>query len=95
VVTVRAGVDPVVYIGRERVARDEFSGRLEKIAGKAGADTVLLRIDKGASVAVERGVVEEALALGLRVALTGSNPGVSPGAERKGASIAPGSSPAD
>ena len=91
VVTARAGVDSVVYIGRERVARDEFAGRLEEIAGQAGADTVILRIDKGASVAVERGIVEEALALGLRVALAGSNPGT----EKNGASLAPGSSPAE
>ena len=73
-VTVKAGVDPAVYIGRERVDRSSFRDRLEDIVEKSGADTVLLRVDAGASVAVQSGIMEDALALGLRVALVGSDP---------------------
>ena len=73
-VTVRAGSEPVVYIGRERVARDQYVSRLEEIVEGSGADTVLLRVDQGASVGAERGIVEDTLTLGLRVALVGRDP---------------------
>jgi biopolymer transport protein ExbD len=78
-VTVVGSAHPSVFIGRERVNLDAFSARLEEASEKGGADLVVLRIDEGVSVKVERALIEAALALGLKVGLPGREAGSSEG----------------
>jgi len=76
-VTVVGSAQPSVFIGRERVNLSEFSARLEEASEKGGADLVVLRIDEGVSVKVERALIEAALGLGLKVGLPGREAGSS------------------
>lgn len=73
VVTITAGDPPGFWFEREPVSLGQLSERLD--ARRAGdspsATTVLLRVDKGVAVEVQRKVAEIALQKGLRVYLLG------------------------
>jgi biopolymer transport protein ExbD len=73
VVTVTAGDPPGYWVERESVSLGQLSERLDARRGSdsAPATTVLLRVDKGVSVEVQRNVAEIALQKGLRVYLLG------------------------
>ena len=73
VVTVTAGDSPVYWLEREPVTLSQLSERLDARRGSesAPATTVLLRVDKGVPVGVQRDVAEVALQKGLRVYLLG------------------------
>lgn len=78
VVTVTAGEPPGYWVEREPVSLGQLSERLDARRGSdsAPATSVLLRVDKGVSVEVQRKVAEIALQKGLRVYLLGQPEGV-------------------
>jgi biopolymer transport protein ExbD len=73
VVTITAGDPPGYWIEREPVSLGQLSERLDARRGSdsSPATTVLLRVDKGVPVEVQRNVAEIALQKGLRVYLLG------------------------
>jgi biopolymer transport protein ExbD len=84
VVTITAGDPPGYWVEREPVSLGQLSERLDARRGSdsAPATTVLLRVDKGVSVEVQRNVAEIALQKGLRVYLLGQPESVyQPGAD--------------
>jgi biopolymer transport protein ExbD len=85
VVTVTAG-DPLGYwVEREPVSLGQLSERLDTRRGSdsSPATTVLLRVDKGVPVEVQRNVAEIALQKGLRVYLLGQPESVYAAEEKK------------
>jgi biopolymer transport protein ExbD len=77
VVTITAGEPPGYWIEREPVSLGQLSERLDARRGSesAPATSVLLRVDKGVQVEVQRAVAEIALQKGLRVFLLGQPEG--------------------
>ena len=73
VITVTAGDPPGYWVEREPVSLGQLSERLDARRGSdsSPATTVLLRVDKGVPVEVQRNVAEIALQKGLRVYLLG------------------------
>lgn len=73
VVTITAGDPPGYWLEREPVTLGQLSERLDtrRESGSAPATTVLLRVDKGVPVEIQRNVAEIALQKGLRVYLLG------------------------
>jgi biopolymer transport protein ExbD len=73
VVTITAGDPPGYWVEREPVSLGQLSERLDARRGSESspATSVLLRVDKGVPVEVQRKVAEIALQKGLRVYLLG------------------------
>jgi len=74
VISATAGDPPVVFLGHERVELNRLGRRLqgERAAlGSSGERVVLLRLDQGVSVTMERQLAELALQNGFRVMLAG------------------------
>ena len=73
VVTITAGDPPGYWVEREPVSLGQLSERLDVRRGSESspATSVLLRVDKGVPVEVQRNVAEIALQKGLRVYLLG------------------------
>jgi biopolymer transport protein ExbD len=74
VISATAGDPPVVFLGHEQVEMKQLARRLqgERAAlGKSGERVVLLRLDAGVPVTVERQLAEVALQNGFRVMLAG------------------------
>lgn len=85
VITVTAGDPPGYWVEREPVSLGQLSERLDARRGSdsSPATTVLLRVDKGVSVEVQRNVAEIALQKGLRVYLLGQPESVYAAEEKK------------
>lgn len=77
VVTITAGDPPGYWLEREPVSLGQLSERLDARRGSesAPATTVLLRVDKGVPVEIQRNIAEVALQKGLRVYLLGQPEG--------------------
>ena len=74
VISATAGDPPAVFLGHEQVELNRLGRRLqgERAAlGSSGERVVLLRLDKGVPVTVERQLAELALQSGFRVMLAG------------------------
>jgi hypothetical protein len=64
-----------IHLGRDAVTMEELSNRLESLRadGAPATTMVLLQSDAGASVGIEREVVELVLSKGFRLAMVGAN----------------------
>jgi len=74
VISVGPGANPVVFFGYERVNLDQLGEQLDAERAKPGGvgeRIVVLRVDRSASVTIERKVAELALRKGFRVMLAG------------------------
>lgn len=85
VVTITADDPPGYWVEREPVSLGQLSERLDARRGSdsSPATTVLLRVDKGVPVGVQRNVAEIALQKGLRVYLLGQPESIYSAEEKK------------